>query len=216
MSRYVLSEHEQGTDGWRQDRAGKATSSNAACILAKGKTKGTEAVTRRNYRYRLALERVTGRVIESDFTNKHLERGNELEPFARLAYEASTCAIVREAGFAYLPDVAAGCSVDGFIEEHAQTGVAEFKCPIPAIHWDYMQRSVPPPEYTAQILHILWVTGLPFVDFSSYCDLMPEKLQLHTVRFLRDEAQIKAHEAEVLQFLAEVDELEQSIRRRAA
>lgn len=215
MSHYLLSTFPQGSMEWRLARAGKATSSKAAAIKAKGKG-NAEATTRRNYRFQLVLERVTGRVAENDFTNHHLERGTEQEPMARMAYEERTGEIVQEAGFAYLPDLAAGCSVDGFVESAGVVGAAEFKCPIPAIHFEYMQKSVPPSEYVAQITHHLWVTGLPFVDFASYCAEMPEKLQLHVVRFQRDEAAIKAHEAEVLQFLAEVDELEEQLRKRAA
>ena len=71
----IISEHEQRTPKWFADRLGKATGSNASAILAKGKTKGSESTTRRNYRFQLALERITNQSNESDFTNSHMQRG---------------------------------------------------------------------------------------------------------------------------------------------
>lgn len=212
--RYAISPHPQGTDGWREDRAGKVTSSRAKCCFAQGRTKGSEGVTRRNYLFQLVLERVTGKVLDGEFTNRHTERGRELEPVARMTYEEQTGAIVEEAGFAYLidPAVMAGCSVDG----RTGKGLVEFKCPIAPIHYDYMNRPEPPAEYLDQLNHQLWIMGAEFCDFVSYCPDMPEKLQLHVVRYVPKPDVIKAHEDGVLKFLAEVDELEAQLRKKAA
>ena len=206
----ILSEHAQGTDGWRLDRCGKATGSHAAEILSKGKS--GESVGRRNYRFQLACERLTGKVQESGYTNKHMERGNEQEPFARMAYEAATGNMVHEAGFAYLGSLPAGCSVDGFIDDD---GIAEFKCPIPAVHFGYLHAGKVPTDYDAQITHNLYITGRAFCDFASYCEDMPEKLRLFMIRVVRDEEAIKAYEKELLLFLADVAALELDMRERA-
>jgi hypothetical protein len=114
VTRYILSEHPQGSPEWRADRAGKATASRAKDILAK--IKSGEAAARRDYRVQLVTERLIGEPAEDGYVSKEMEWGIANEPFARMAYEAATGNVVQEAGFVYLADVAAGCSVDGVIE----------------------------------------------------------------------------------------------------
>lgn len=214
---YILSEHAQGTPEWKLIRAGKATGSKAACIFAEGRTKGSEAVTRRDYRVQLVTERLTGRPAEDGFVSKEMLHGTETEPFARMAYEAATGAMVREAGFAYLPDLAAGASVDGFIDDDADgLGLLEAKCPKSATHIVYLQAKRLPPEYVPQATHEIWITGAAFVDFVSFDPRMPERLQLFKVRVYRNEFDLKAHEAGVRQFLGEVDALEAQLLKMAA
>lgn len=212
----ILSLHEQGTPEWRADRAGKATGSKAACIFAEGRTKGSEAVTRRDYRAQLVTERLTGIVADDGYVSKEMEWGTLHEPDARTAYEADTGNMVREAGFAYLPDLAAGASVDGFIEDGDGKGVFEAKCPKSAIHITYLQAKRLPPEYVAQCTHEVWITDAAFLDFVSFDPRMPEKLQLLRVRVYRSEFDLKGHEAGVRQFLGEVDLLEEQLRKMAA
>lgn len=208
--RYLISSHPQGTPEWKQVRAGKATGSRANAIVAKIKT--GEAATRRDYRVQLVTERLTGAPAEDTFVSKEMQWGTEQEPFARMAYEVATGEIVKEAGFAYLPDILAGCSVDGFIGDE---GILECKCPKSATHAMYLLDERLPPEYEPQVLHNLWVTGRAFADFVSFDPRMPVDLQLMHVRVERDEAKIKAHEAEVLQFLSEVSSLETRLRARS-
>lgn len=213
--RFLLSEHPQGSDQWKQDRAGRATGSRAADILAT--IKNGEAAARRNYRTQLVVERLTGDPAEDGYVSKEMQWGLDHEPFARMHYEAVTGAMVREAGFAYLPDVMAGCSVDGFIDE-GSLGIFECKCPLSATHITYLQADQLPSAYEPQILHNLWVTGADFADFASFDPRMPEHLRLFRIRVPRDEKAIKAHEKAVLAFLAEVDATvrELSARRPAA
>ena len=92
---------EQGSPEWFELRRGLATGSHFAEVMAEGKGK-TEAVTRRNYRMKLALEIVTGKVLSNVYgfsSNKHTERGKELEPIARMLYESATGEIVQEVDF---------------------------------------------------------------------------------------------------------------------
>lgn len=208
--RYQLSEHPQGTPEWKADRAGKATGSRASAILAKIKT--GEAAARRDYRVQLVTERLTGAPAEDGFVSDAMRWGTEQEPFARMAYEAKTGLVVEEAGFAYLPDIQAGCSVDGFVGD----GLFEAKCPKSATHVAWLQAGVLPSEHRPQILHNLYVTGKAWADFVSYDPRMPENLQLFRVRVERNEDEIKAYEAELMAFLAEVDALEMDLRKRAA
>lgn len=211
MSRFLLSDAEQGSDAWRAARAGKATGSRAADILAKLKS-GGEAASRKDYRTQLVVERLVGAPAEDGFVSKEMLRGTEMEPYARMAYEGKTREMVEEAGFTYLPTIAAGCSVDGFVAD--RKGLLECKCPKTSTHITYLLANRLPPEYEPQLIHNLWITGCQFADFVSFDDRLPVELQLFHIRVERDEARVAAHEAEVLKFLAEVDELEAQLRAR--
>lgn len=210
MSRYVLSEHPQGTDEWRAVRAGRATGSKASCILAKIKT--GEAAVRRDYRVQIVTERLVGAPQDDGFVSKEMTWGIEQEPYARMAYEASTGELVEEAGFAYLQDLAAGCSVDGFIGDD---GIFEAKCPKSATHINYLLAGRLPPDYVPQVTHNLWITGRAFADFVSFDPRMPEELQLFHIRIHRAELDLAGYEKELRTFLTECDVLEEQLRARS-
>jgi predicted phage-related endonuclease len=212
--RYLLSDAPQGSDEWKQARAGKATGSRSDAILAI--IKSGEAAARRDYRVQLVTERLTNAPAEDGFVSKDMQWGTDQEPFARMAFEALTGNVVAEAGFAYLPDIQAGCSVDGFVHEGDKTGILECKCPKSATHIKYLQAGVLPSDYLAQVTHNAWITGADFVDFVSFDPRFPANLQLFHVRVPVAMLSIETHEKEVLKFLAEVDELEASLRRRTA
>jgi putative phage-type endonuclease len=193
---------EQGTPEWFELRRGLATGSHFADVMAEGRGK-QESTTRRNYRMKLALEIVTGKVIQGSFQgNKHTERGKELEPIARMLYESNTGHIVEEVDFLKHKYLAAGVSPDGLVGDD---GLVEFKCPIPAIHWDYLQlNGQPPAEYKWQVYGEMWVAERRWNDFVSYCEDMPEELQLHITRVHWDDKIIAELEAGVSKFMAEV------------
>jgi hypothetical protein len=199
----------QGTAQWFADRAGYASASNFDAILAKGKG-NEEATTRRNYRIRLALERVLGRPMESGFKSKAMDRGTEQEPFGRMAFEERTRILVHEAGFIRHKWLKAGASPDGLIGDDEGF---EAKCPEPAAHLRYLELvNTAPVEYQPQVQGNLWITGRKVWNFISYNEDFPEGLQLHIVRVVRDEAYIARLEAEVSKFLAEVSVLECELR----
>jgi hypothetical protein len=203
-------EIEQGSDAWFELRRGLATGSHFADVMAQGKG-GAESTTRRNYRMRLALEIVTGKVIQDGFQgNRHTERGKELEAFARMAYESATGAMVQEVPFIKHKFLQCGVSPDGLVGDD---GMVEFKAPIPAIHWDYLQlKGAPPSEYKWQVYGELWIAGRQWNDVVSYCEDMPEPLQTHINRVHRDDKIIAELEAGVSKFLAEVSVTTKEIR----
>jgi hypothetical protein len=214
MNRYVISEHPQGSPEWKADRTGRATGSQASAILAK--IKSGEAATRANYRVQLALERLIGEPCEDEFTTQDLRNGIEREPFARMAYETKTGLFVQEAGFAYLETMMVGCSVDGFAEQGGRNGFVEIKCPKSKTHLEYLTGGRLPPTYRPQVLHNFFVTGAEFADFISFDPKMPEKLQLFVFRVERNEEEIREYEAELRQFLLEVDATHKQLALMAA
>lgn len=205
---------EQGSEEWFELRRGLATGSHFNAVMAKGRG-GEESTERRNYKFRLALEIVTGRVIAESFGgNRHTERGKELEPFARMAYESMTGDIVTEVPFIRHKFLQAGVSPDGLVGDD---GMVEFKCPIPAIHWGYMNLpdGTPPDEYKWQVYGELWVSGRQWNDFVSYCQDMPGPLQISVNRVHRNQAIIDQLDFGVTKFMAEVNLLAKDISARA-
>jgi len=201
----------QRTPEWRAERAGCATASEFSNVLAK--IKSGEAAVRRNYRMQLVTERLTGNPVVG-YVNAVMLRGIEMEPEARIAYEAERGAIVEEVGFVRHPRIEnCGASPDGYVGDD---GLAEFKCPESTTHLAYLEAARIPPEHLPQLQGQLAVTGRRWVDFVSYDPRFPPGLQLFIIRVERDEDYIKLLEAEVKTFLAEVDAMVERLMKRAA
>lgn len=192
----------QGSLEWFADRLGKATASRIADIIAK--TKSGYSTSRENYCVELALERITGNRQEM-YVNDAMKWGTDTEPLARAAYEARTGAIVDEVGMVPHPVIAmSGASPDGCIDDD---GLIEIKCPNSATHMKTLLNKKPDGKYITQMMWQMACTGRKWCDFVSFDPRFPEHLQLFVTRVERDEAVIKAMEAEVATFLDEVAQM---------
>ena len=193
---------EQQSDEWFASRAGKATASRIADVMAKIKT--GEAASRRNYKAELVCERLTGLKTES-FTTKAMEIGTDREPVARALFESKFGMIVDEVGFIDHPTIPnSGASPDGLI---GSDGLLEIKCPNRATHLEYFLDGVPPAKYIPQMMWQMASTGRKWCDFASYSPDFPDHLQLFVVRLHRDDDKIREMESEVMKFLSEVEEI---------
>jgi hypothetical protein len=190
---------EQRSPEWVAARLGRLTASRVSEALSTLK-KGGESAGRRNVRIQLVLERMTGRCQEDGFTSFDMERGIELEPDARAAYEADTGIMVESVGFVMHDDLMAGCSPDGLTAD----GLIEIKCPKAATHLDYLRGELPR-EYWLQIVHGLWLTGRAWGDFVSYHPDFPESVRMKRTRILAADVDLLAHELNVRNFLTEVE-----------
>lgn len=189
---------EQGTPEWHELRRGKVTASRVADILAKTKT-GASA-SRQNYLIELALQRTT-KTIEPSYTNSAMEWGTATEPQARVAYEVATHNFVDQVPFVDHPTIEGfGCSPDGIVGD----GLIEIKCPNSATHWEYFKAKEPPKKYFIQMQAQMACTGAKWCDFVSFDPRMPERSQLLIVNVPRDNEFILYMEAEIKQFLKEV------------
>ncbi|MDD0837869.1 YqaJ viral recombinase family protein [Curvibacter sp. HBC61] len=202
--RCITYDGDQQDAAWRALRLGCATGSGFAFVLAKGEGKA-EAVTRKNYRVRQALELFTGEPEGEGFTTWAIKQGIEREPIGRMAFEVATGFMVDQVSFMRLdhPFLRAGVSPDGLIESDAGF---ELKCPTKAVHLEYLQRRTVPPEYVAQVQGNLWITGRRRWAFASFNPDFPPELQLHWFWVERDEAYIQRLEDEVWKFTAEVND----------
>jgi hypothetical protein len=188
----------QRSPEWFAARLGTATASNFSKVLAV--VKSGEAAERRNYRVRLALERITGKQ-EIVFENDAMKQGTEREPFARIAYESITGNLAEEVGFCLHDTLECGASPDGLID--AFKGL-EIKCPTPGKHFEYLRQKAEPSEYTAQIQGCMWITDRNEWDFVSFCPEFPENAQLIVRTIKRDEAYIDKLAEYVTAFMHDV------------
>lgn len=206
MNKVEFDQSPQGSDAWFSCRLGLATASNFSKVLAT--IKSGEAAERRNYRIKLALERITGK-REDIFQNDAMRLGTEREPLARIAYEALTGNLVQEVGFCRHPTLECGASADGIIDD---VRGLEIKAPGPGKHIEYLHQKAEPPEYTAQIQGCMLITGRTEWDFVSYNPEFPENAQLIVRTIKRDDAYIARLEDAVARFMSEVGGEVEAIR----
>jgi putative phage-type endonuclease len=147
---------EQGTEEWFNCRKLKMTSSKAQAIGNNGK--GLET-----YIYELVAEYYSSSEKEQ-YTNEHLERGNELEPIARSVYELETGRKVDEVGFIAVGEYS-GCSPDGLIEKD---GGLEIKCVDDKKYFKMLIDDTDIKDYDWQIQMCLLITGRKWWDLVIY------------------------------------------------
>lgn len=198
---------EQGSEGWRQARCGWLGASSMADVLAKG-----QGITRTKCLRRIVAECLTGKPMET-YRNADMDRGNEQEPYARMAYSAITGNLVEQVGFIKHETLRCGCSPDGLV---GTDGGVEIKSVIPTVQLDTLLRGGYPPEHKAQIQGSLWITGRQYWDFVSYSPDMPEHLRLYIFRVTPDTEYIENLQIQVAEFLVEAESMIAKLNERYA
>ncbi|MDT3718476.1 lambda-exonuclease family protein [Pseudomonas oryzihabitans] len=197
---------EQRSDEWFAARLGKVTASKVKDVMAKGRGSAPSA-TRANYMMMLLCERLTGVPGGEDLSRKPaVQRGVELEPVARSAYEVDQGVMTIESGLIVhprMPEFAA--SPDGLV---GADGLLEIKCPNTAQHISVIQSGKHDTQYEWQMFAQMACSGREWVDFVSFDDRLPEELQYARFRLYRDEKRILEMEAEIHDFLEELAELQ--------
>ena len=183
----IILNDEQGSPEWLASRLGRPSASNFGRLVTGS---GKPSSSAEKYIDEMIGERLTGR-SKPFYTNEHMERGNDLEPEAREAYEFITDLEVVETGFILDDSEEFGCSPDGLVGEQ---GGLEIKCPSTAVHVSYLRKKVVPAKYYQQVQGCMWITGREWWDFMSYHPEMPHLL----VRARRNEKFIEAMAKEVL------------------
>lgn len=189
----------QGSMEWLCARAGKVTASRIADVLDRTK-KGEDSAKRAAYKWQMVVETLTGRPADAAFVNEAMRWGTETEPFARQQYGD-----VELVGMVMHPTISRGAaSPDGLVGED---GLLEIKCPTSATHLAYLRDGVVPEKYKPQMAWQMACTGRRWCDFMSYDPRLPLEFDRLIVRYHRDDAYIAMIEAEVTQFLSEVDQI---------
>jgi len=195
----------QRTQEWFDAHLGMLTSSRIADAISKRKRDPHQPLQAYlDLRLELAVERITKKP-SAHFVSYWMERGIELEPLARAAYELRSDINVKLVDFVLHPNrdslAWAGCSPDGLAGDE----LIEIKVPKPETHAEYLLAEVVPAEYLPQMHWQMACTGCVANTFVSYCPDFPEPLDLFICRLPRDDKRIAEMEAEAVKFLAEVE-----------
>ena len=187
----------QGTPDWFAARAGVITASMArvACETLKN---GDPSQASKDYAYRVAVEQIYGETTEDVYQTWEMRRGTELEPVARICYEAKTGNLAQESGIVLTDDGVFGYSTDGFVDDD---GLIEIKCPNAARKIVEMWETSNLDEYMHQIQFGLWITSRKWCDFILYAPQL-ERVGKHLFvkRVERDEDFIERMEAQLVKF----------------
>lgn len=192
---------EQNSADWALARAGIVTASQMKTVLASGKG-GGESITRRKYLYTLAGEIITGEPSES-FSNRHMERGHEMESEARSFYAFLRDIEPERVGF--IRNGRKGASPDSLL---GTDGLLEIKTAIPSVLIELLIKDQFPPEHKAQTQGQLMVAEREWVDICCYWPGMPPLIK----RATRDEKYITELSRAVSIFNEELDDLVSRIR----
>lgn len=168
MQNYKIIEGEQKTDEWHELRNGVAVTGSIA-----KKVKGTGNA----YLYE-HLAMITTNRKPKDLTGiEHVDRGNELEPVARKAYEKETKSKVKLVAF--IKNDRYGISPDGLVmkpKDIAIKKLLEIKCPDTNNHIRYILEKKIPAEHLDQIIHgFIVCDDVDEIDFVSYCPIFKWK-----------------------------------------
>lgn len=160
---------EQGSPEWFALRLGIPTASDFGEIVTAAR--GDVSASASGLIDRLIDEMIRPEMQEERFSNRHTERGKELEPAAREWYAYTRSVGVQVVGFCSRDDGRAGCSPDGLlgVDRSALVGGLEIKCPDGPTHVGYARANVLPAKYRQQVHGSMVITGLRRWDFLSYC-----------------------------------------------
>ena len=116
---------EQGTDEWLTARLGIVTGTGFENIVTAG---GKKSGSQIKYMAELIEESILG-LPEKSFKSADMERGNELEPLARMAYEFETGYSVQQVGGVCLLHARGGVSVlEFFIHATGLSSPRSWRC----------------------------------------------------------------------------------------
>lgn len=165
----------QRSDEWHKMRLGKFTGTSLG-ILANGRTDTIKKLV-----YETASEIITGKTGSTFYINEAMQKGIDLEPDARFAFEAKTGLEVREVGFCEL-DQYTGVSPDGLIGD--DEGI-EIKCNCDYIHLQAINEGCN--KYNWQIQSCLYVTGRKLWYLVLYNPNFPPDQMLYIQKVYPDE-----------------------------
>lgn len=169
----------QQSEEWFALRRGRVTASNFKRIITPAKAEYSKQAA--GYMRDLLVESFCpdyAKFLGTFWT----ERGTEMEPEARRAFEVHTGLVTEQVAFVTAEhwQHVVGCSPDSLIKNAAGEYVAglEIKCPSPFTHAEYIEEGTLPDEYKAQCHGSMAVTGLNEWHFWSY---FPGLAPLHLV-----------------------------------
>lgn len=157
----IFKDIDQGSQEWLNMRLGLITCSEIKTIRADGAGAQT-------YINGLAYERITGESSAVFVGNQWTDRGNELEPVAREAYERKTGFEVDQVSF--IKNLGFGYSPDGVVGDN---GLIEIKTKQPKDQIAILRSGDIPKEHLDQLDGGLLCSNREWIDFVAYCPNLP-------------------------------------------
>lgn len=169
------------SEDWKQHRKGLFTASQIHRVMSEPKSKAeTLSKTLKTYVNEIVAEMVAP--PEPDYYNSAMERGNEVEPQAVLAYanlkgldvNSSDFIYTSIGGFVFFTDY--DFNIGGTPDIVLADRIVEIKCPLSKTHLEYLlcesadDLKKLKPEYYAQMQLNMYLTERYRCDFVSYDD----------------------------------------------
>ena len=192
MDGLIIHNDAQGTPEWLAARRAVITGSRFKDCRDRLKN-GSPSKKCLDYAMDVAREREGGEPLQV-FANSAMRLGTEQEPCARAVYERKTGHIVEEAGFITTADRLFGVSVDGLV---GTDGIIEIKTMVSSdtLFTAFVGGDVS--SYIDQCNGAMWLLGRKWVDLVLWVhDLQRMKI----IRINRDDDQIEALEADLMEF----------------
>jgi exodeoxyribonuclease (lambda-induced) len=205
----IIDKNPQGSEAWLAARRGVITASRFKDCRDKLKN-GQPSKKCLAYAMDVARERCGGTILPT-FANAAMRTGTEQEPIARMAYEMETGHFVAEAGFICTDDRWFGGSVDGMIDAD---GLWECKTMVSSDTLFTALVDGDISDYIDQCNGGMWLLGRKWIDLHLWCYDLPQYSQI--LRIERDDEEINALEADLMQFRMLVDDFERRLRLKAA
>jgi YqaJ-like viral recombinase domain len=185
----IIADLDQGSDAWKEARAGKVTASRAKDARDKLKN-GNPSGKQTAYAAQVAVERIAGKPMDMVFENWQMREGHVQEPVARAAYEAATGNLVEEVGAIVSDDDSFLYSPDGMVGDDGLVEIKSLFSPDRIIN---IMADGDIQDFIDQCMFGLWLTGRKWIDLvikhierdENAIELLEEDLMtfLKTVRF---------------------------------
>ena len=211
----IYIEGKQEGDAWHRCRWGTVTGSQFKVVVKAG-AKGNPLPQKLNsagvmtYAKKLAEQRCRRGFVpppEDAFVSPAMQRGTELEPRARAAYEMETGNDVDQWRFIYRDEThEIGTSPDGTVGDD---GGYEVKCPDlgTLLSWHYDYGPVCPPLHIPQVQGCMWVTNRKWWDFQAWRPPHDDTFPEWVYRVERDEEWMAAFDEHIVAFNDRVNEI---------
>ena len=205
----------QHSPEWYAARLGMLTASKITAAITKRKRGDGDLAARKRLKLTLLAEMATD-LTPDNYVSPAMEWGIENEPRARAEYEIRTGSSVEPVGLLLHPEYKwAAASPDGYI---APNGLLEIKCPDTATHFEYLEGGVVPEEYRDQIDWQMACAG-PEIEWTDFVSFDPrvkkDDLKIFIVRRQRDDQVIAEKEKLAVEFMDEMTQLFEQIKRGA-
>lgn len=202
---------EQNSPAWLKVRRGMITASRVGDIMNKTKNGKWSSKRESYWEEKLAEIMTHPGYSATHFVSEAMIWGTECQPLARSAYEARKEVFVEDGGFWVHDEIGRlAASPDYLVGEK---GLIEIKCRTPENHLHMVRTHEVPEPYIWQMQCQMACTGREWCDFVAFDPRVEPQNRLWIIRCDRNRNLVQALETEVRQFLIELEQEIQKLRK---